>query len=314
MSRQNSAASDTNRPYPATVYFKLLLATIFWGGAFVAGRKVKGLDHFAVAFLRFGIASLILLFLTWRFEGGLRRLKGVQFLSVGLLGVTGVAAYNALFFKGLQTVEASRGALIIATCPAFITVSSVIFLKERISAAKCTGVGISLLGAAIVISRGRLSDVFSGGVGAGEFIMLCCVLSWTVYSLVGKAVMKEVSPLVAVAYSSTIGAALLFVPALARGMVSSTAEYSGMDWFWIVYLAVFATVIGFLWYYEAIRSVGPVKAGLFINFVPVFAVLLAFLILDERITTSLAFGAALVISGVYMTNRNPRARTYSNER
>jgi drug/metabolite transporter (DMT)-like permease len=56
-----------------------------------------------------------------------------------------------------------------------------------------------------------------------------------------------------------------------------------------------------------------VKAGLFINFVPVFAVLLAFLILDERITPSLAVGAALVISGVYMTNRNPRARTYSDE-
>jgi len=313
MNRHNGTEGAANRGYPARVYLKLLLATLFWGGAFVAGRKVKGLDHFAVAFLRFGVASLILLVLTWRIEGGLRWLSRGQFLWVAVLGVTGVAAYNAFFFKGLQSIEASRAALIIATCPVFITLSSVIFHKERISPAKCLGVAISLLGAAIVISRGKLSQVFEGSVGAGEFFMLCCVLSWTVYSLVGKAVMKEISPLVAVAYSSTIGAGLLCIPALARGMISSAAHYNGMHWFWIVYLAVFATVLGFIWYYEAIRSVGPVKAGLFINFVPVFAVLLAFLILHERITASLAVGAGLVICGVYMTNRTPRARAYRNE-
>jgi len=308
MNLQTRSKKSPGAANPVMIYLKLLLATLFWGGAFVAGRKVKGLEHFSVAFLRFGVASVPLLVLMRRMEGKLVRLTKRQFLSVVLLGLTGVFAYNALFFKGLQTIEASRAVLIIATCPVFITISSVVFLKEKINLQKALGIAMSVFGAAVVISKGRPSEMLKGGVGAGEFYMFCCVLSWTVYSLVGRAVMKQISPIVAVSYSATIGAVLLCVPALFKGLISNISGYTKTHWLWIIYLAVFATVIGFLWYYEAIRAVGPVKAGLFINFVPIFGVLLAFMILDESITSSLAIGAVLVISGVYLTNRTPIAR------
>ena len=308
MNLQIRSKTSSGAANPVMIYLKLLLATLFWGGAFVAGRKVKGLEHFSVAFLRFGFASVPLLLLTWRSEGKLVRLTNRQFVSVALLGLTGVFAYNALFFKGLQTVEASRAALIIASCPVFITMLSAIFLREKINVQKALGIVMSVCGAAIVISKGRPSEMLQGGVGAGELYLFLCVLNWTVYSLVGRAVMKDVSPIVAVSYSATIGAALLCVPALFYGLRSNISDYRGMHWFWIIYLAVFATVIGFLWYYEAIRAIGPVKAGLFINFVPIFGVLLAFFILKEEITLSLVSGAVLVISGAYLTNRNSRAR------
>jgi len=305
MNLQRRSKSGPGAANPVTIYLKLLLATLFWGGAFVAGRMLRDLDHFSIAFLRFGIASVLLLLLTWRIEGKLVRLTRRQLFSVVLLGLTGVFAYNALFFKGLQTVEASRAALIIASCPVFITMSSAVFLKEKINVQKALGIFMSVFGAAVVTSKGRPSEMLKGGVGAGEFYIFCCVLSWTAYSLVGRAVMKEISPIVAVSYSATIGAALLCVAALFKGLLSNISGYTKTHWLLIVYLAVFATVIGFLWYYEAIRAVGPVKAGLFINFVPIFGVLLAFFILQEKITLSLAAGAVLVISGVYLTNRAP---------
>lgn len=313
MERSTGIEAGPKTAYTPAIYLKLLLATVFWGGAFIAARTVKELDHFAVAFLRFAVASVLLLLLTWRLEGKLPRLTKRQFLSVTLLGLTGIAAYHALFFKGLQTVKASRGALIIATCPVFITVSSAIFLKERINLQKAAGIAMSVFGAVVVISRGSLGQIIKDGIRPGEFYMLCCVLSWAVYSLVGRTVMKEISPLAAVTYSSAIGTVLLSAPALGRGLLSSIRDYGKMDWFCIVYLAVFATVLGFLWYYEAIKSVGPVRAGLFINFVPIFAMVLGFLILHERITVSLAVGAVLVISGVYMTNRNPKEGACPNE-
>jgi drug/metabolite transporter (DMT)-like permease len=67
-------------------------------------------------------------------------------------------------------------------------------------------------------------------------------------------------------------------------------------------------VIGFVWYYQGVERLGPTKAGLFINFVPIFGILSAFLILREQVTFSLAIGAVLVISGVYLTNRNPKTK------
>jgi len=76
-----------------------------------------------------------------------------------------------------------------------------------------------------------------------------------------------------------------------------------LDWSCICYMGIFATVIGFVWYYQGVQRLGPTKTGLFINFVPVFAILCAFIILREPITISLVVGTALVISGVYLTNR-----------
>jgi drug/metabolite transporter (DMT)-like permease len=131
------------------------------------------------------------------------------------------------------------------------------------------------------------------------------VASWVSYSLLGKSVMSNMSPLVAVTYSSVIGAVGLFPPAVIEGLWDS-GTYSLAAWASVFYLGFFGTVLGFVWYYEGIKRIGPVRAGLFINFVPISAVFLGFLILDEPLTMSLLIGAVLVSSGVYLTTLGSR--------
>jgi drug/metabolite transporter (DMT)-like permease len=290
------------------LYVKLILTAMFWGGTFVAGRSVsQHMGPFSIAFLRFAVASVLLLALTWRMEGKLPRVREWQTaVRVVLLGLTGILAYNVMFFKGLAIIEASRASLIIATCPAFITVSSAVFLKERIGGIRAVGIVISILGAVVVISRGNVQEIFGGAVSRGEFYILCCVLMWVAYSLIGKTVMQELSPLAAVTYSSVVGAIGLAVPALCEVLATETWTLSVLDWVSIFYLAVCGTVIGFVWYYEGVRKIGPTKAGLFINFVPIFGVVFAFLLLHEPVTLSLLVGTVLVVSGLYLTNRTPK--------
>jgi len=291
------------------IYLKLLLTAIFWGGTFVAGRLVaQNVGPYSIAFLRFTIASILLLLLTWRIEGKLPKLKKPQIMPVVLLGITGIFIYNIMFFKGLKIIEAGRASLIIATCPIFITICSAIFLKEKLSPVKGLGIIISVCGAAIVISKGNISRIFEGGVGLGELYIFCCVLSWVAYSLIGKAVMKNLSPLASVSYSSVVGAVALSVPAFFEGLAQNIAGQSVIDWLCISYLGIFGTVIGFVWYYQGVERIGPTKAGLFMNFVPISAILCAFFILRESITLSLAAGAVLVISGVYLTNRTAKVK------
>jgi drug/metabolite transporter (DMT)-like permease len=291
------------------IYLKLLLTAIFWGGTFVAGRLVaQNVGPYSIAFLRFTIASILLLLLTWRIEGKLPKLKKPQIFPVFLLGIIGIFIYNVMFFKGLKIIEAGRASLIIATCPIFITICSAMFLREKIDLVKGLGIVISVCGAIIVISKGNLSRIIEGGLGLGELYIFCCVLSWVAYSLIGKAVMKNLSPLVSVSYSSAVGAVALLVPALIEGLARNIASQSALDWLCISYLGVFGTVIGFVWYYQGLERIGPTKAGLFINFVPISAILCAFFILKEPITLSLAIGAVLVISGVYLTNRTAKVK------
>jgi drug/metabolite transporter (DMT)-like permease len=218
------------------------------------------------------------------------------------LGLTGIFAYNAFFFSGLKEVEAGRAAVIIANNPISITFFSVILFREKIGLRRILGIAISVFGAIVVITKGDVAGIFQEGFGRGEFYIFCCVLSWTAYSLIGKRVMKRLSPLVTVTYSSIAGTVLLLPVALREGMPGQLPNYSGIDWAGLAYLGVFGTVVGFTWFYQGMHRMGPVRASQFINFVPVFAVTLAFLILKEPITLSLLFGTALVITGVLLTN------------
>ncbi|MFC1633727.1 DMT family transporter [Planctomycetota bacterium] len=289
------------------IYVKLILTALFWGGTFVAGKlAARNVGPFSIGFIRFAIASTLLLFLTRKIEGKLPRLNKFQIIHIILLGIIGIAAYNVMFYKGLKIIEASRASLIIATCPIFITICSTLFLREKITAINILGIVISVCGAIIVISKGNVNQIFEGGLGRGELYIFCCVLCWVTYSLIGKTVMKNLSPLASVSYSSAIGAIALFIPACFEGLIQNIPNQSATDWVCISYLGVFGTVIGFVWYYQGVEHLGPTKAGLFINFVPIFAILAAFLILREPITVSLAVGAILVISGVYLTNRRVR--------
>ena len=283
-------------------YLKLLATMAFWGGTFVAGRLLAGVvPPFHAAFLRFFIAVILLILILRCIEGRFPSLEPKQLGAVILLGLTGVLGYNVAFFTGLQTVSAGRAGLIIALNPVGIALLSALFGGEPLRRASLLGILISVAGAMLVISNGDLS-LLTRGAGLGELTLLGCVLCWALYSVIGRRAMRGLSPLVAVTYSSLAGALLLAPVALAQGVLSSIPGYGLGAWGSIVFLAVFGTVLAFIWYYQAIKEIGAVRSGVFINFVPLFAMSFGFLLLGEPVTLTLLQGAVLVISGAWITN------------
>jgi drug/metabolite transporter (DMT)-like permease len=207
-----------------------------------------------------------------------------------------------LFFSGLKTVTASRASLIITSNPAFIALFAALFFGDRLTLLRTLGIVLSIAGAMIVISRGHPMQVFDGSLGLGELFLFGCVLSWVLYSLIGKVALTRLSPLVSVTFSCVIGALFLSLPAYFEGLGFNVTSFSYAAWISIIYLGLFGTVLGFIWYYEGIKAIGPSRAGVFINIVPICAIILAFLILNEAIDASIALGAILVFTGVYLTN------------
>jgi drug/metabolite transporter (DMT)-like permease len=284
-------------------YLKLLITAIFWGGTFISGRMLAdSVPPFSAAFFRFLFAAVCLYVIVVRREGQFPKLGRQQVLPVVLLGLTGVFAYNVLFFNGLKLVTAGRASVIIANNPIIITGFSALFFKETLSTTKIAGILISVSGAVIAISGGNPLALFAGGIGVGDLYIFGCVLSWSAYSLIGKQVMRDLSPLVAVAYSAAVGVLALLIPACMEGMLVAVPGYSLLDWGNLVYLGVFGTVLGFVWYYEGIQVIGPSRASLFINFVPISAIFLAHIILKEPLTVSLLLGGTLVITGVTLNH------------
>jgi drug/metabolite transporter (DMT)-like permease len=286
-------------------HVKLLLTAIFWGGTFIAGRIVsKDMEPFSAAFFRFLIANVFMVLLLLRKEPRLPRLGFSQILLTICLGATGIFLYNVFFFEGLKTIEASRASLIIALNPVLISAGAAIFYKDKWGVVKVLGMILSLAGAATVITRGDFSSVWHGGVGRGEFFMLGCVLSWVSFSLLGKKSLTALSPLASICYASIAGNGLLVFPAFSEGLWTSVLSVKIIDWIALFYLGFFGTVLGFVWYYDGIGKIGPAKAGLYINLVPVTAVMMGWMFLGERIGVAVAIGALLVVSGICITQQS----------
>jgi len=260
-------------------------------------------EPFSAAFLRFLTASFFMTAFLIQSRGKLPSLDLKQILLVISLGLTGVFAFNFFFFAGLRLITASRASLIMATCPAFIALVSASVLAERLSLLQIFGISISITGVAVVVSRGNPLLILHGNVGWGELYFLGCVACWTAYSLIGKTAMKNLSPLSAVTYASISGSVCLFFPALGEGIVYDMAHYSAVTWLCILYAGLFGSALGYIWYYDGIKVIGPSRAVVFLNIVPIVSILLAFFLLDETVDGSLAVGAVLTIGGVYLTNR-----------
>lgn len=292
---------------PLFTYCSLVLTMLLWGGTFIAGRLLaEAMDPAGAAFLRFAIASLAMLAAVPLLEGRLKLPPPRLWLPLFLLGLTGVYAYNVFFFHGLQHISAGRASLIVAGTPLMITLLAAVFLGERLTLVKGSGVLLSLAGAVVVIGNGQPATLFSGGFGRGEQALLGCVLSWSAYSLIGRQVLRTLPPLTSVCYASLIGTLLLAIPAVGTGIFTRLAAISPLSWLSLVYLGLGGTALAFSLYSMAIKKIGAARAGIFINLVPVFSLLLAWLLLHETIKPAVLAGGVLVLAGVSLANSQRR--------
>ena len=285
-------------------YVKLITAMAMWGGTWIAGRVIAQelSAPLAVAALRFVLSGLAVGGFMLLSEGRLPFPEsGRDWGLIWALGFFGIFLYGLCFFFGLQRIPAGRGALVVALNPAVIVMTAWLIGKERMTTRKAIGSLIALAGCLTVIGNGDPLALFQGTVGLGEWLIVGCVMSWTAYTFIGWQASGRFSPLATTFYASLSGAVLLGLAALVQGDIDPAA-WSWRVWSGMGFLAIFGTAIAYTWFTDAVHRLGAGHASIFINLVPVFAVLQAALLLDERLGLAVLAGGALVIAGVWLTS------------
>lgn len=309
--RGNSHDREDGKPEaPRWPVFLMLVGTMaLWGGTWPVGRVVSAsVEPWNAAFLRFAMASFALVVICIR-TGGLRslRLRASLLPVLVLLGATGIFGYSFLFFSGLKTTDAGRAGLIVGCIPASIALFSSLIARERPPLQAMAGILMSLLGVWVVISHGHPLTLLGGEIRSGDLMILGCVFCWTAYTLLARLVMRDLAPLVAVTWSCLLGTIFILPFALAGGLLREIQSTSATAWAGLVYLGVPATSLAYYWYYHAIRRIGGMATGMFINLVPLFAVASGCLFLGEKFRMSEVFGGLLVIAGVVLATRARQA-------
>ncbi|UOE92643.1 DMT family transporter [Alkalihalobacillus sp. LMS39] len=283
------------------IYLMLALATSTWGSAFIAGKiAVESFEPTTVAFLRFFGAMILLFPIMWVTEKHRPTPTKKDWVRFALLGLTGIAIYNICFFLASKHAPVIKSSLFIAANPVLIVVLSGLFLKEKLTKRHLIGMAIALCGAAIIISEGHVVNMLRLGFEPIDFVLLGAVISWALYSVLGKVVLQKFSSVVSTTYAVAFGTLFLFPFALAETSWTDVVQATPQTWISIAHMSVFVTVVSFIMYYQGIKIVGAAKASIFINFMPVSAVIMATVFLGESFMLVHAIGAVFVLTGVYI--------------
>lgn len=288
---------------PGRAYLALGAAALFWSGNFVAGRALRGdIDPVMLNTLRWAIClGLFLPFVL----GPLREKRHVVLrewrLVVGL-GVTGVAAFHTLVYVALRDTTTINALLILALAPAAILAGAALTGMARPRPLQWLGSAVSLAGAGVLVARGDTEILAALEFNRGDLWMLGAVVLWAAYSLLLRRRPADLPQDAALAASIMV-ALVFLVPAALLTAPSFAPDLTPAGWAAVLYIAVFASLLAFLFWSHGVSEIGPARAGQFIHLMPVFGAILAVAILGETIAPAQAAGAALVFSGILLVNR-----------
>jgi drug/metabolite transporter (DMT)-like permease len=266
-----------------------------WSGSWTAGKLgVAAVPPFELSTIRFAIAGILMLVIA-RATGASLGLAKLPLLLVA--GAFGVFGYNALVFFALTITPASDGALIVPTINPVLTVLFASFIGERLTANKVIGLVIATVGAAIVIAAAT-GLTFTGERLVGDLLMLGGAACWSAYAILGAVTTRHGSPLGVTAIACLVGAAMLFPFGFLEHGYADVPSWPPGAWLDIGYLVLFATTIGFVLFYWAVRRFGAGLASMISYLVPIFALIQAVTILGERPAPLEIVGGAIILVGV----------------
>ena len=280
----------------------MALTTLFWGGNQTIGKVASFgfVPPFALSFWRWVLAAIIVAALFWKSarETG-PRLKG-HWPFVVFLSVISVTYFNTAQYWALAHTSAISAGVILASMPAAIFLANALFGTERATPVQIAGAAASMLGVALVATRGSLDTLVAARFNAGDVASLSAVVTWAIYSVLFKRLPKGLDQRGLLVWMTVIGTVFILpfylwevanLPAMRL-----SAEGIGM----ILYTAVFASVLAYLFWNRAVEIGGANLAGVMFNLTPVFVVILAVTLLGERPAWYQGAGLALIFLGIYL--------------
>jgi drug/metabolite transporter (DMT)-like permease len=284
----------------------LVLTALFWAGNAIAGQLAKGeITPLQLVLARWAAVTLLL----WPLFGrqvvahwpAIRPRIG----RIAAMAVAGFTGFNTIFyFASLETSAVNIG-ILQGSVPVFVMIGAFLVHGSRVTALQAVGVAVTLVGVLLVATRGAPHAVLETEVNRGDLLMLfACVL----YS--GYAVMLAGRPpvpgVVFFTLMAPIAALAAVPPALAEAFSEGYRWPTVQGWLIVAYVALFPSCLAQLFFLRGVDLIGPGRAGVYTNLVPVFAAALAVGLLGQEFAAYHALALVAVIGGIALAQRSPR--------
>lgn len=278
-----------------------LAAVTLWGISFVATRAaLSEISPVSLVFTRFALGTAFLLTLL-----AVRRRLEIppreSWPALAAMGFLGIFLHQMLQAHGLALTTAVHTGWLIGLIPIWSALLSAVVLREKLGSAKIAGLLLGFAGAALVITRGKLS----GGLLAlpttrGDLLILASTVNWAVYSVVGRRTLARLGSARATAFAMLAGWAMLAPLFVLRAGWTEYARLSATVWAAIAFLGIGCSGLGYLFWYAALERLETSRVAAFLYLEPLVTLAAAVVLLGEPVHGTTVVGGLIVLAGVFL--------------
>lgn len=307
---QTTSAESSSHSWIANQpYLLLSITAMCWAGNAVVGRLAAGhIPPVTLSFLRWTFAFLLVLPFAWKHLAqdwpAIREKLGLMIV----LSITGIGAFNTLQYWALEHTQALNTLLLQSAAPLIVALWSLVILGVRLTLAQAFGVALSMCGVLIILLHGDLTTLSNIAFNKGDLIFIVALIIFALYSVLTLK-RPPIHGLSFLAFTFGCGA-LFLVPLLIweltqRPLPAPTpGNFAALG-----YVALFPSILAYLCYNRGVRLVGANRSAPFFHLIPVFGSAMAILLLGEQPHLYHAVGYVLVLAGVIVAARKPKAAT-----
>lgn len=287
-------------------YILLALTTLFWACNAIAGKLAIGeISPMLLTALRWAIACAILLAIGWRRFAGDWPVVKKHLLLLFALGAAGFTFFNAALYSALEYTSAINVSIEQAAMPMVIMALNFLFFRINVTASQIVGFVLSVIGIAIVASHGELSRLAALDVNFGDALMILAVVTYSAYTVAlrYRPAIHWQSLMITLCFAAFLATLPFLLWEQAAGnLVAPTST----GWMIVAFTAIFPSILSQIFYIRGVELIGPNRAGLFINLVPIYGTGLSILILGEAFHLYHLLALALVLGGIALAEAGSR--------
>ncbi|HOI29112.1 MAG TPA: DMT family transporter [Melioribacteraceae bacterium] len=282
-------------------YWKPIVSVIFWGASFIATKQaLEELEPLLIIFLRQVLAISLLASIAIHQKKNF----SVNLKNHGRIFILSLIASFHLWIQvtGLQYTSASNTGWIIGITPVFMVLLGFLFFKERISPIQIFGILVAFGGLLLLVGKGDVTsiDLISN---KGDLLVLMSSFTWSVYSLVGKRITIEYSPIMTILFLFIMMSIIVVPFALTAENISALINLTAAGWTSILFLGLLCSGIAYVFWAESLSRMPASKVGAFLYLEPFVTVFTAWIFLNEEISLLTFVSGLIIIGGVILVNR-----------
>jgi drug/metabolite transporter (DMT)-like permease len=287
-------------------YAFLTTTALCWGANAIFGRMAVGeVSPMLLVSLRWlGVLLLLLVFARRQVARNEAVLKE-HWRYLAVMGALGFTAFNAVYYVAAHSTTAVNIGIIQGGMPMFVFLGAFLVYRTPVSAVQILGAAVTLSGVVIVAARGSLERLATFDFAEGDLLILiaCAIYSGYTVALRNRPAVPALAMFAALA-GAAFAASLPLV--VAEALFGTLAWPTQTGWIIVLLTAIFPSVIAQTCFIKGVELIGPGRAGVFINLVPIFASIMAVVILAEAFRFYHAAALALVLGGIWLSERSGR--------